>query len=161
MNERIVLAEKRYWPKVIKSDGCWEWAASRGKYGHGQFYLDGRMMRATHFAIILEGSDVPSGMQVCHHCDNPPCVNPDHLFIGTQADNNRDRHQKGRTFIHSKEQFQRMQLLTARKRRMFTDDQIRYIRNCDLTGAELATKHGVNPSTISFIRRRKTYVDVE
>ena len=158
--DTIRIAEERFWPKVDKSGECWEWLGSNSG-GYGQFYFQGRMMRATHFSLLCEGSDVPSGMLVCHSCDNPPCVNPCHLFIGTVADNNRDRDAKGRGYKHPREKYQSMQKIMSRKLRRFTPDEVRAMRSSDLSGAQLARDYGVTPQTMNWILRRKIYADVE
>ena len=90
--------EERFWPKVEKTDECWLWTASRYKSGgYGQFTVDSLGIRAHRFAYELLVGPIPSGMCVLHRCDNPPCVRPDHLFLGTQHDNAKDRTAKGRT----------------------------------------------------------------
>lgn len=88
----------RFWSKVEKSDGCWEWNASIFKLtGYGQFALEStRPINAHRMAWILEHGDIPDGMNVCHHCDNRLCVNPAHLFLGSQQDNMIDMTEKGR-----------------------------------------------------------------
>lgn len=90
--------DMRFWRKVQKSDGCWWWISVRNEDGYGQFRNDelGRMEGAHRFSWRLTHGDIPHGMCVLHHCDNPPCVNPDHLFLGTQQDNIADMHAKGR-----------------------------------------------------------------
>lgn len=88
----------RFWAKVRKSDGCWEWTASRGIRGYGQFRLPRtRQMSGAHrVAYELSVGPIPEGMFVCHHCDNPSCVRPDHLFVGTNSQNILDAVRKGR-----------------------------------------------------------------
>jgi len=90
--------EARFWAKVrLGSPGeCWEWTASRNATGYGQFCFGGTKRRAHRVAYALTHGEIPAGMCALHRCDNPPCVNPAHLFLGTQEDNNADRDEKGR-----------------------------------------------------------------
>lgn len=95
----MTTANERFWVKVDKSprqSGCWHWTAFRDSDGYGRFWLDGTMVSASRAAWILTKGDVPPGMEVLHRCDNPRCVNPDHLFLGTKTDNMADRDRKGR-----------------------------------------------------------------
>ena len=80
---------------TVTETGCWEWNRSRDRAGYGRF---GRSGKAHRYALALAtGGTMPdSHIQACHHCDNPPCVNPAHLFWGTQVDNSRDMSAKGR-----------------------------------------------------------------
>jgi len=75
---------------------CWPWQAGRDKDGYGAFYLGTNNVRAHSASWRLYRGDIPDGMWVLHKCDNPPCVNPDHLFIGTPLDNVTDMIIKGR-----------------------------------------------------------------
>jgi hypothetical protein len=91
----------RFWAKVRKGDACWMWQASggpRSQYGHqyGQFNLHGVPRLAHRVAWELTYGPIPKGLCVCHRCDTPGCVRPDHLFLGTALDNARDRIKKGR-----------------------------------------------------------------
>lgn len=89
--------EQRFWDKVDKSGECWTWTASGNGSGYGQFYVDGRLVYGHRFSYELVNGALQPGQFVCHRCDNPSCVRPDHLFAGSQMDNVRDAVQKGRT----------------------------------------------------------------
>lgn len=81
---------------VITDSGCWEWAGARGRTGYGQVQYMGRLGRAHRVAFDLFVRPIFVGEHICHHCDNPPCINPEHLFAGSNDDNVRDKVQKAR-----------------------------------------------------------------
>lgn len=91
-DEDLKASKERFESKFeVVDSGCWEWRGSRNKSGRGNFSLKGLRLYASHVAWMLyklEG--VPSGKFVLHTCDNPPCVNPEHLYLGTQSDNMQD-----------------------------------------------------------------------
>lgn len=89
---------ERFWSKVSTGEPthCWEWDAGRDQDGYGMFWLDGRTHHASRIAYELTWGPIPDGRLVRHTCDNPPCVNPAHLILGTNLDNMRDAKERGR-----------------------------------------------------------------
>lgn len=90
-----VDSPERFWSYVAKSDGCWEWTGKIGKNGYGVFFANVKAYPAHRKSWQMANGPIPSGMHICHHCDNKKCVRPDHLFVGTHADNMRDAWAKG------------------------------------------------------------------
>lgn len=112
--ERGEPVEVRFWRKVNKSagpDACWPWTASvfadrngYGKFQAGTSRATSRVVYAHRFAWeLVTGTQIPRGLFACHHCDNPVCCNPSHIFIGTPADNMADMVAKRRHWRHQKE----------------------------------------------------------
>ncbi len=101
--QTIKPLEDRFWEKVDRGapDDCWEWKGQRNRQGYGIVALEGRVGKyqprtmAHRASLMLAGVRI-AGKLVCHHCDNPPCVNPSHLFVGTDQDNYDDSVRKGR-----------------------------------------------------------------
>lgn len=103
---RIVHPSIRFWKMVLKTGKapshipeigqCWSWLGDTDNYGYGHIFVDGKMMKAHRFSWIIHFGAIPRIFHVCHHCDNPPCVRPEHLFLGTDMDNMRDCIEKGR-----------------------------------------------------------------
>lgn len=89
----------RFWAKVDKSagaDACWPWTGALFRSGYGMIGIENQARRANRIAWQLTHGEIQPGLLVCHHCDNPPCVNPTHLFLGTAQDNTNDMMRKGR-----------------------------------------------------------------
>jgi hypothetical protein len=94
--------EEHFWSLVKKTDTCWFWMGSRATNGYGNFYdkrMPGRHGLAHRVAFTVAFGPIPKGLFICHRCDTPPCLNPEHLFPGTHTDNMRDAARKQRLRI--------------------------------------------------------------
>lgn len=94
---QLVRFMERY---EISLSGCWNWIWKKDKDGYGLFHARPNHQKAHRFSYELHKGSIPPNMLVCHTCDNPSCVNPEHLWVGTVLDNNRDKENKGRGFSH-------------------------------------------------------------
>ncbi len=88
--------EEQFWRNVTKGDGCWTYKRVSQR-GYGKIRANGKHLRAHRLSWEMANGPIPVGLLVCHSCDNPSCIRPDHLFLGTNADNAADRNAKGRT----------------------------------------------------------------
>lgn len=94
--------EERFWEKVNKTETCWLWTGGCSKKGYGSIWNSEGEKQTHRLSWVIHYGAIPDDMKVLHKCDNPPCVNPDHLFLGSYADNNRDRDEKGRQWNAAK-----------------------------------------------------------
>lgn len=92
----VETPESRFWKYVNKTEGCWIWNGPCTYARYGTLRIHGTHVAAHRFSWELHNGPIQNGLYVCHHCDNPPCVNPDHLFLGTNKDNVDDMWNKGR-----------------------------------------------------------------
>lgn len=92
----LIKDKKRFFDKVKKTKGCWEWIGGKFYHGYGVFKFNYKTWKAHRFSRLIHNGFIPKGMCVCHTCDNKLCVNPKHLWLGTKSDNNKDRDKKGR-----------------------------------------------------------------
>ncbi len=93
---QLISLSIRYHKNVIKQDNCWEWNAAKNESGYGVISYKSRTIGAHRASWLLHKGEIPNRLLVLHHCDNPPCSNPDHLFLGTHKDNSQDAMKKGR-----------------------------------------------------------------
>lgn len=140
----------RFWTKVkvLDEHSCWEWTGALDSNGYGAFYPGhaAPMERAHRVAFFLWHGTDPGELCVCHHCDNPPCCNPQHHFLGTRDDNNKDRHRKGRDRIPMGESHGRAKLSWV---------DVQTIRSSPLSRRVLAQRYGVSASTIGRVLNDK------
>ena len=143
--------EKSYIPEPMS--GCWLWIKAVKNTGYGRFKLGDRPTSAHRLSWTLHRGEIPDGLWVLHKCDVPSCVNPDHLYLGTHADNTNDALKRGRFFkwngLRSGENNPRAKL---------TKDMVSYIRsNPDLTSPFLSSELGVSRTAITNIRQGRTW----
>lgn len=157
----------RFWAKVDKrSDNeCWNWTGSKAAGGYGSFNIKNVPRRAPRVMLLWQGVSIPEGHFVCHRCDNPACVNPAHLYVGTQKDNMSDCVRKGRLrpynglraarkapkIIPSGENHPASKLTAAQVAEIRATEWVRG------AGLMLAKKYGVVPSNISAIKLMQTW----
>jgi len=137
---------RRFWDKVVKDEsGCWLWTGAKMRWGYANFKIDGKYFRVHRLAWELVKGEIPEGLFVLHSCDVRHCVNPAHLFLGTQADNVDDMIKKGRNYtgVHAGVKNSNAKL---------TDDQVRAIRIDKRSQREIAKDYGVGRSTISMVK---------
>jgi len=145
------LAE-RFWAKVdVRGpDECWEWIASLNSYGYGVIGVGDKTIRAHRLSWEIHNGPIPKGMCVLHTCDHPSCVNPNHLFVGSRADNNADAAEKGH---QSRGESRWNAKLTEQKvRKIWT-----LVGQGTLTQQAIGEKYGVNQSTVSYIKTRRSW----
>ena len=139
--------------KVSNPNGCWDWTAGLDKKGYGYFWFNNKMIKSHRFSAELAGMNI-DGLFVCHHCDNPKCVNPQHFFIGTNLDNMRDMFAKGRRPDVRK-------LGEDHGMAKLSEVDVRYIRaNCKNDRKEFqkyALIYKVHPDTIANVVRNNTW----
>jgi HNH endonuclease len=139
---------ERFLSKVIRTEhGCWLWIGAKVPKGYGQFKIGEKVYRAHRVAYELFKEEVPEGMFVLHSCDNPSCVNPDHLFVGTNSDNIQDSFDKGRSSNVG-------ELHPGHK---LTEDDVLHILGSDKSNEELAAEYDVDRASIYKIRTGRSW----
>ena len=141
--------QKRFWNKVNKTNECWIWNACKNKQGYGIFGLCGSHIKAHRAAYFLSNNYINDDV-VMHICDNPSCVNPKHLRLGTQQENIKDMNLKGRQRSIPK-------YGEDNPRSILTNEKVLLIREEKGTCKTISKKYGVSLMTISRIKTRKLW----
>jgi hypothetical protein len=131
--------------RINKTDSCWLWTGTKNTYGYGIFLLPGEVqVRAHRHSYEIHNGPIPEGMVIMHSCDNPPCVNPDHLKIGTRLENNRDSVKKRRNAYGSRNGQSKL-----------SEEQISLIRADNRTHKLIADEFNISQSHVSRVRAMK------
>lgn len=148
--------QERFWSKVNRDndDGCWEWVGGKVRGGYGWFKSDDKHYQAHRFVWMITYGEIPNGMLICHTCDNPSCVNPKHLWLGTDKTNAEDRVRKKRqsrgTTNHPKIRVSPEQVKEMRK--------VYSLGNISMR--KLASIYGICYSETNAILNHRTWKDV-
>lgn len=148
--ERALTELHRFMEKVlpVPGAGCWLWEGFCRPTGYGQFWMRGADYKAHRASWLLHHGAIPPEQSVLHKCDTPACVNPDHLFLGTQADNMADMKAKGRSLNRARQQG------SPRKGAKLTPEQVRAIRGDCRSTRKIALDYSLDSTTVSAIKRR-------
>ena len=141
---------ERFWRLAVPCDGCWGWKGNSNQRGYGQFRVGrkGPVLSAHRTSYEIHKGPISAGLIVRHTCDNPWCVNPDHLLAGTHKDNARDCTERGRRAV-------RGTVAPHTRVHKLTDDQVRSIRRDPRPAMVVAIEHGVAEVTVYNIRARR------
>ena len=145
---RGLSAPDRFNRQVKKGDGCWKWTSSVDRDGYGLFrgvVGDTPYLKAHRWSYAFHKGPIPKDMMVCHRCDNPSCVNPEHLFLGTGSDNQTDKWQKGRGRVAFGE--------NAGKA-ILTEDQALAVLQDHRPYTQIAADYNIAASTVGSIKQR-------
>jgi hypothetical protein len=152
----------RFWKHVDATGSCWIWTGARTPYGYGAFGVrrNGlwKPIRSTRYSYMLRYGKIPDGLHVLHVCDNTACVKPEHLFLGTQADNLRDMTEKGRRRWNNPKGKNSGETNGRHKltRKQVDEIRSRYIPRI-LTQRQLAREYGVDQSLVCDIVNNKIW----
>jgi len=136
---------------------CWIWKGPKHSLGYGKFSLLKGTFLAHRISWLLFRGSIPKGMFLCHRCDNPSCVNPEHLFLGTPKENTTDMVNKGRLRYGTQIGKIGLQSISCR----FKKEDVLFIRGSKETHVALAKQFNVSPTAIRAIRIRRSYQDVK
>lgn len=145
----------RFWRSVSQAPGqgpsgdCWEWQLGRTEAGYGRLWDGDGEVKAHRFAYEMAFGPIPAGLMVCHHCDHPPCCRPEHLFLGTNADNMADMAAKGRSMRGERHHKAKL-----------TEDDVRAIRADARMQIDIAAAFGVTQGLVGAIKRGELWTHI-
>ena len=151
--------KKRFWEKVFIPDGenaCWEWLASKSFDGYGKIYYKGMGTSAHRVSWMIANGSIPGKLCVLHHCDNPECCNPKHLFLGTRGDNVHDAMKKGRRADMRGENAGSSKLTANQVLAIREEYKTMEVKSQNA----LARKYGVTQANIWYILHRKSWTHI-
>jgi hypothetical protein len=149
ITERV---KKNFLDRVVKTSGCWEWIGSKNKTGYAQLSVNRKTEKASRVSYEMFNGPIPKGNYACHTCDNRGCVNPEHLFLGTQKDNMRDMVAKGRSHkpkgeINGRSKLEVNQVIEIRT--LFSNKQASL--------KELAARFNISTTAVRYIIIKRTW----
>jgi HNH endonuclease len=151
----------QFWARISKSSDtseCWSWQGSTAPFGYGQIFYMKKKFAAHRLSWEIHFGPIPTDLLVCHKCDNPPCCNPEHLFLGNNSTNSLDMHAKGRASIVNGED---------NGHALLTEDEVRTIRRLyafrkrGRTAREIAERYSVSPAVIYDAVHRRTWAHID
>lgn len=147
-----MIDESEFWARTKDAGDCIEWVGARSSDGYGCVKWDGRVRGTHRVAYQLAVGNIPHGLCVCHSCDNPACVNPDHLFLGSHKDNMADRNRKGRASGGRTKSMAKLTPAIA--------SEIRRMCAAGMLQKDCAALFGIHKGTVNDLVLRKTWADV-
>ncbi len=161
--------QKAFWSKTdcVEGGACWLWKAAKTTHGYGAVKIAGRVLFAHRVAYALINRSTPVDKLVCHSCDNPACINPLHLFLGSHADNSRDMRNKNRQAIGARNGTKTCPASIARGdkhgRSILSSEQVANIKRLLSAGEtcrKIGSMFGVGRSTVGEIKRGRTWTHI-
>lgn len=144
-----------FWKHVIVRDGCWGWRAFKDRRGYGRVNIRTsewhRSVTAHRISWALHNGAIPADKNVLHHCDNPECSNPEHLYLGTHAQNMRDMKERGRATGRGKPGE------ASGHAKLSEEDVLKIRATTGKSHADMAAEFGVSRATVTLILQRKTW----
>lgn len=144
--------KERFLSKVNKTAYCWDWIGSIGSTGYGRFSIKSKYYKAHRISYILFKGEIPTNKLVLHTCDNRICVNPEHLFIGSQSENLYDMYNKKR-----RDQYLISCKGSKHPNSKLTEDNVKFILNSNESDRKLGEYFNVSKTLIHLIRKRKIW----